>query len=257
MKINNRAQQLRSKNLALHNSVKKQVKQLAKVNNTTSVIYLYDVIDSDPYWGFTALNMAGLLTDANGSDIQLRINSPGGDVFEARAISTVLQQYPGKVDVFIDGLAASAATYIALAGDSVQMAEGAFFMIHNAWTYTAGDKNDFRSLADDLDKIDASIAADYGKKTGLDAEKITQWMDAETWFNAEESLENGFIDGILEPIKASTENSLTIDLSAFANSADKTVHINIPVIENTRENESITGVPDHIKRSAQLLEHIS
>jgi enoyl-CoA hydratase/carnithine racemase len=109
----------------------------------------------------------------------------------------------------IDGVAASAATFLALGCDEVEMAEGAFFMIHNAWCFAAGNAEAMRKCAGWLDKIDTSICADYVKKTGKKEEEICALMAAETWMTAEEAKENGFIDRISEPKKV--ENRWNLD----------------------------------------------
>jgi ATP-dependent Clp protease protease subunit len=157
-------------------------------------IYVYDVID--PYWGASAAGLIAALVTAAGQPVCLHINSPGGDVFEARAMAAAIAGYGGKVEAQIDGLCASAATYVALAASSVSMVDGALLMIHNSWTIAYGDKTDLRGTADLLEKIDGTIVADYAKKTKATADQVQTWMDAETWFTAQEALDAGFIDEI-------------------------------------------------------------
>lgn len=184
----------------------------------SSTIYLYGVIDE--YWGVSAEEIARSLEDLKGKAVTLRINSPGGDVFDGRAMYSAIRQH-GNVTAQIDGIAASAATYVAMAAKSVEMIDGGFMMIHNAWTLGFGNKNDFRELADLLDKFDGSIVNDYIKKTGKSTEEITAMMDAETWFDAAEALDFGFIDSVFdgEQESSSTENSASNkwNLSAFDN----------------------------------------
>jgi ATP-dependent Clp protease, protease subunit len=177
---------------------------------TDATIYLYDVID--PYFGIGAADFNKELAGLKGMTVQLRINSPGGDVFEARAIATAIAQH-GDVVAHIDGLAASAATYVATAAKRVEMADGGFFMIHNAWTLAYGNKNDLRSTAELLDKVDQSIINDYAKKTGKSVDEITGWMDAETWFSAREAKDNGFVDNVFDGEKAKNK----WNVSAYAN----------------------------------------
>jgi ATP-dependent protease ClpP protease subunit len=176
----------------------------------SSTVYLYDVID--PYFGIGAADFNKELAGLKGKQVNLRINSPGGDVFDARAMATAVAQH-GNVIAHIDGLAASAATYVALAANQVNMADGSFFMIHNAWTLGYGNKSDFAELVNLLDKIDQSITNDYVKKTGKTIEEITGWMSAETWFTAQDALDNGFVDAVTENNKV--ENKW--NLSAYAN----------------------------------------
>lgn len=182
-----------------------------KVENSAddATIYLYDVID--PYWGVSAVDFNKELAALKGKPVNLRINSPGGDVFDGRAMATAIAQH-GNVTAFIDGLAASAATYVATAAKSVQIADGAFFMIHNAWTLGYGNKSDFADLITLLDKIDQSIIHDYAKQTGKTVEEIAAWMDAETWFSAQEALDAGFVDSIFD---GSAPQDRTWNLSAF------------------------------------------
>lgn len=175
-----------------------------------ATIYLYDVID--PYWGISATEVVKQIAGLHGTPIHLRINSPGGDVFDGRAIATAIAQH-GNVTAWIDGLAASAATYVATAAKTVNMAEGAFFMIHEAWTYAYGNKRDLTDTAALLDKIDQSIVNDYARKTGQATDQLNTWMQAETWFDASEAKSNGFVDAIVDSATASN----SWNLSAYAN----------------------------------------
>lgn len=124
--------------------------------------------------------------------IDLRINSPGGDVTEADAIYSSLAQHKATINVHIDGLAASAASYIAMAGDSIKIAEHAKFMIHNAWGIAIGNAVELRQTADVLDVIDGSIRLIYQRRTGQTDQKLKDWMEAETWFTAQETVDNKF-----------------------------------------------------------------
>lgn len=132
--------------------------------------------------------------------IKLRINSPGGSVFEAQTMYNSLKQFAKDneitVESFIEGVAASAATFLALAGDTVKMGEGCLFMIHNPSTYSSGMSDDLRKAADLLDKVKETILDIYLKKSSLTREELSQKMDDETWFSAKEALEAGFVDSI-------------------------------------------------------------
>lgn len=176
-------------------------------------VYLYDVIDAD--WGVGARQFVDAITGATGS-ISLHINSPGGDVFEARTMVSALQAARArgvKVTTYVDGLAASAASYVALASDEVVMAEGALLMVHCAWAMTVGNSADMLSMADLLDKIDQTIAADYSKKTGKPMSEMIALMEAETWLDANEALDLGFADRIAAAPAAAVKNQW--DLSAY------------------------------------------
>lgn len=184
---------------------------LAK-NGDSASLYIYDVISAD--WGVSALSVIEAINQAG--DVQtlnVHINSPGGDVFEGRAIMAALSAFRGKTVAHIDSLCASAATSIALACNEIRMAEGAFFMIHNASGLAWGDKTELRNTADVLEKIEGAIVNDYTSRTGKPEQEIRDKMQAETWFTAQEALEYGFIDSITE--KSTAKN--TWNLSAFAN----------------------------------------
>lgn len=171
-------------------------------------IFLYDEIG---FWGVTASQFIADLTEQEADEITLRINSPGGDVFDGMAIFNAIRNDPRPITVEIDGLAASAASYIALAGDDVRMAENAFMMIHDAWSVVIGNAQEMRETAETLDKIDGQIAAMYARKSGGSVEDYRDLMDAETWFTAEEAKEIGLIDSITGEAKAQA----LFDLSAF------------------------------------------
>lgn len=153
-------------------------------------IWLYDPIGG---WdGILAKDFVKDLAAVDAAKITLRINSPGGDVFDARAIVAALRDHPAEITARIDGLAASAASYVALAADRVQMVAGSFLMIHNAWALVMGDKNDMAEMGGLLDKVDQSIIDDYAKATGQSREQLQTWMTAETWFTAEEAVQHKF-----------------------------------------------------------------
>lgn len=179
-----------------------------------ATLYLYDVIDA--WWGISAkdvaLAVAGLERDAT---LHVRINSPGGDVFEAQAIATAIAQHPGKTVAHIDGLAASAATFISASADEVEISDGAFYMIHNGWTIALGDKRVMRDTGNLLEKVDASIVSSYAKRTNASPEEIVAWMDAETWFTAQEAVEHGFADRLAEPSSKTSAQAKAFNLAAY------------------------------------------
>ena len=185
------------------------------VRSEAGKVYVYDVIDRD--WGASAKALIEALAPLSGQDVELHINSPGGDVFEARAMVAAIRGHSGKVSTFIDGLAASAATYLALAGDQVHITDGGLMMVHNSWTLAWGNKHEMRATADLLDKIDGTIAADYAHKTGATAEQIAAWMDAETWFTAAEAKAAGFVDQVDGAADPGSKAASRWNLSAYAN----------------------------------------
>lgn len=194
-----------------------------------ATIYVYDVIDAD--WGVGAQDVIAAINSAKDAKVlNIRINSPGGSVFEGRAIMEAIKRFDGKTVAHIDSLAASAATSIALAADEVVMADGALFMIHNASGMVWGDKNDMRDTANLLEKVELSIVTDYTTKTGLDPQAVIEMMDAETWMTAQEALDKKFVDRVVKTGKATN----TWNLSVF-NKAPKPAEPEAPAPQPTIE----------------------
>lgn len=182
-------------------------------------ILLYDAIVDDAieaeYWGGVAPEpFVAALRAITAGTIHLRINSPGGSVFAARAIETALREHSAKIVVHIDGLAASAATFVAMAGDEIVMSKGALFMIHNAWTFAYGNAADLKATAALLDKIDGTLVQTYADRSKQPADQITSWMAAETWFTAEEAVAAGLVDSVADT--ATAKASARWNLSAYA-----------------------------------------
>ena len=183
----------------------------AEASDAGVSLYLNGVIDAD--WGIGLADLVAALP-ADPAPVSMYINSPGGDVFEARAMAGAIARHPGPVTAIIEGVAASAATYLAMAAGSVQMGDGSLLMVHNSWTLSMGDKNDLLETAALLEKIDGTIAADYARKTGATPEQVTAWMDAETWFTAQEAADAGFVDSIVPNTQGTRAQW---DLSAYSN----------------------------------------
>lgn len=170
-------------------------------------IYLYDaIVDTDleaEFWGgVSPKSFVQALSQIDADVINLRVNSPGGSVFAARAMEQALRDQKAKVIAHIDGVAASAASFLVMAADEIVMAPGALMMIHKAWTVAMGNANDLMDTADLLDKIDGTLVSTYAARTGLAAEKINEMMAAETWFTAQEAVDLAFADSIAESVKA-------------------------------------------------------
>lgn len=184
-------------------------------NAEEATIYIYDAIFPDG-WGIGAMDVVNALAaHKDASVLHVKINSPGGDVAEGRAIMSALADFPGKKIAHIDSMCLSAATSVALACNEIEMTDGAFFMIHNASGGTYGDKNAHRDRANLLEKIEGAIVTDYITKTGKTEEELRAYMNAETWFTAAEALELGFVDSIAKAPVARARNMW--NLSAFAN----------------------------------------
>lgn len=129
--------------------------------------------------------------------VVVNVNSPGGDVFEGLAIYNRLREHQGEVTVKVLGLAASAASVIAMAGDTVQIAKSGFLMVHNVWGVVIGNKNDLREAADMIEPFDDALAQIYADRSGVDLKAIKKLMDAETWLNGSQAIEDGFADELL------------------------------------------------------------
>lgn len=164
-----------------------------------NTIGIYDPIGYD-YWddsGVTAKRISAALRSLDGADVVVNINSPGGDVFEGLAIYNLLREYKGHVTVRVLGVAASAASFIAMAADEIQIARAGFFMIHNAWTGVLGNRNDLRETADFLEQIDDTIADIYHVRSGLSMDELKADMDKERWINGRDAIDSGFADAFL------------------------------------------------------------
>lgn len=166
-------------------------------------VYLYGMIGADFFGdGISAKQFADDLKKlANVKTINVRINSEGGDVFAGKAMYSLLTDHKARIVVNIDGLAASAASYIAMAGDEIVISEGAFVMIHNAWTIAMGSADEFRRTADLLETVNGTIRETYVARTKQTDAKVKKWMNDETWFTGKEAVANGFADKLVENLK--------------------------------------------------------
>lgn len=176
-------------------------------------IYIYDGIGM---FGVEAESFIADLNAIDAQEINLRINSPGGNVFDGTAIYNALLRHPAKVHVQIDGLAASMASIIALAGDTVEMAENAFFMIHMPWSMVIGDSEDMRKEAEILDKLSESAVRTYASRSDLTEDEVRAAMKEETWYSAEDAKAAGFVDSIYSGKKPESK----FDLSVFAHAPE-------------------------------------
>jgi len=194
-----------------------QIKNSATDANSIDEIYIYGEIGS--YWDeLDAKTLAYRLKNSTGDELNIRINSGGGEVFTATSFYSLLKASGKKINVFIDGLAASAATIIASAGDVVTMPANALYMIHNPLTLAYGNAEEMREMADVLDKVRDALVATYVEKTGMEEAKVIELMDAETWMTAKEAQEFGFIDEILSvAVAASTSDVITMSSERLKN----------------------------------------
>ena len=182
--------------------------------------------------------------------IDLRLNSPGGSVFDAVAIHNALGRHPGTVTVWIDGIAASAASYIAMAGDEIVMPENAFLMIHDPSGLVMGTAAEMREMAATLDKIAASMTRGYAARSGKPEEEIAALLAAETWFSAAEALEVGLATQLSEPVRIAA----SFDIARFRNAPPELVE----AVETADQDSSQTGsdiVEDPNDVAAQVKTH--
>ena len=182
----------------------------SKASNEIVDIYIFDEIGS---FGMNAQSFIDEIKPYKNSPISLHINCVGGDVFDGMAIYNILKKRTAETTVYIEGIAASMGSVIALAADKVVMAENSLFMIHNAWGGAMGESKELKKTANLLEKISNEIADIYIKKTNLPYDKVKEMMDEETWLNADEALELGFIDSISDAIKVAAK----YDVSKFKN----------------------------------------
>jgi ATP-dependent Clp endopeptidase proteolytic subunit ClpP len=180
----------------------------------TATVHIYDEIG---FWGITAADFAGELAAVTAAQIDLHINSPGGEVFDGVAIFNSLQQHPASVTVYVDGLAASAASFIAQAGDRRVMARNATMMIHDGAGLCIGNAGDLRQLADLLDKISNNIADIYAQRAGGDVADWRAAMLAETWYTAAEAVAAGLADEVAQaPARTAPDNTWNLSIFNYA-----------------------------------------
>lgn len=182
--------------------------QVKAKSGSAAELLIYDEIGAG--WDGTGVSAESFIESIKsiglkaGDELTVRINSPGGSYFDGVTIYNYLRSLASRVLVRVDGVAASAASIVAMAGDRVEMPENAFLFIHNPWTFAMGDANALRKQADDLDKLRESALATYGRRTdgNLSRKELGDMLDAETWLSAEQSVRHGFADSMYEPVRA-------------------------------------------------------
>lgn len=164
-----------------------------------NVITMFDVIGED-FWtggGVTAKKVASQLRAIGDRPVEVQINSPGGDMFEGIAIYNVLREHPQPITVKVMGMAASAASIIAMAGDQIEIGAASFIMIHNCWVIAIGNRHDMAETAEFLEPFDQAMVDVYSARSGSDPKKIAKWMDDETFMSGSMAMERGFADALL------------------------------------------------------------
>lgn len=178
-----------------------------EADNTISIL---DVIGQDWFGeGVTAKRISAALRAIGKNDVVVNVNSPGGDYFEGLAIYNMLREHPAKVTVKVLGIAASAASVIAMAGDEIQIARAGFLMIHNTWVIAMGDRHQLRDVADWLEPFDQSAIDIYAARTGLSDGELGKMLDRETWIGGSDAVDKGFADSLLpsDEVSAKAKNS--------------------------------------------------
>lgn len=228
----------------------------AEHNDNSATLYLYDVIVSDDYYGgVSALTFAKELNAIDAPEIHLRLDSPGGDVFAARAMVQAIKEHKSKIIVHIDGKAASAATFLVIAADESIIAKGAEFMIHKAWTFAGGNAHDFAKMAELLDRVDQTLVDDYAEKTGKEVDELRDLMTAETYYFGNEAVEAGFVDKLAD---SDVENHIKWDMSAYKDdlkveNSPQQPNKQLPDEPDPAPVEEITNL-DHLRRRLALVE---
>lgn len=182
-------------------------------DTSTAKVYIYDLID--PWWGVSAQDFANELNALDVPTIELHINSPGGDAWDGIAIRNAVRQHKAHVVTVVDGLAASAASFIALAGDEVVMATGSQMMIHDAAAFTFGNEQALRETADILSQLSDGVAGMYAEKAGGTTGEWRDVMRVETWYSAQEAVDAGLADRVDIAPAADDKVTNAFDLSVF------------------------------------------
>lgn len=237
--MRNRLQQLVSNTRATPPALR------SEVTASDVTVWVDDVIDA--YWGISAKDVAAALAGNADKALTVWINSPGGDVFEGRAIASLIRAHKGATKGIVAGLAASAASTIAVACGALEMSVGSFLMVHNSWAFTVGNRDDLRQMADLLEKIDGEIAADYAARAGVTKEEAAAWMAAETWFTAEEAVTAKLADVVLS---AAADYPTKANLSGF----DKAPKALVDAIAARRQAPDPAAIRDHSERRMRLLD---
>jgi len=178
------------------------------VEKGDNIITMFDVIGED-WWtggGITAKSVTAQLRAIGDRPVEVQINSPGGDMFEGIAIYNVLREHPQAVTIKVMGMAASAASVIAMAGDTVEIGTASFIMIHNCWVVAIGNRHDMQQTADFLAPFDQAMADVYAQRTGQKAADVAKLMDAETYMSGTTAVDLGFADALLAADRMTTDN---------------------------------------------------
>lgn len=210
--------------------------------NTISIL---DAIGQD-FWGdgVSAKRVSAALRAIGRNDVVVNINSPGGDYFEGLAIYNMLREHPAKVTVKILGIAASAASVIAMAGDEIMIARAGFLMIHNTWVVSMGDRHQLREVADWLEPFDAAATDIYAARSGMKETDIAKMLDRETWIGGKDAVDKGFADSLLssDAVDSKPSNSAESRPVVAAHKLDALLaQLNVPRSERRDLIQAVKG----------------
>lgn len=194
--------------------INKRLEVLNKTENEEADLYMYGSIGSGWFADISSKEVKYQLSQIKAKTINVHINSPGGDVFESVAIHNLLKNHKAEINVYIDGLAASGASVIAMAADKIIMPKNTMMMIHKAWTFAAGNAKELRKIADDLEKIDTAVTESYTSRFVGERSELERLFDEESWLTAEDCLTLGFADEISDEIDISDEEEEKEEISA-------------------------------------------
>lgn len=212
------------------------MKNWYSIKNMADGVLNISIHDEIGIWGISAKEfIQELRSHTNIKSINLSVHSPGGSVIDGFAMYNVLKNHPAKVFGSVEGIAASAASYVLMASDVIEMPEDSFLMIHNAWGFAIGDADELRDTADIMDKLQDSIVNIYVQQSGKDETEIREMMKVETWMNASDALDHGFIDTITGAIDVAAK------IGAF------TKYFKSMPVENSANAEGIETVKDFDK----------
>lgn len=219
----------------------------AAVEDQAATISIYDVIGQD-FWtgeGVTAKRVSAALRSIGQVPVTVNLNSPGGDMFEGLAIYNLLREHQAEVTIKVMGLAASAASIIAMAGDRIEMGLGTFLMVHNSWGMVIGNQQDMRDAAETFAEFDAAMADIYAARTGLSSAEIADLMAEETWLRPAIAIEKGFADATFDAPKHDDKNDNDANTAQSARAKlDATLaRAGMPRSERRRLIKEAAGMP--------------
>lgn len=216
------------------------------IRNEVAEVLLYDMIGEDDFFGggISAKDFRDQIKAIKVKAMNLRINSPGGSVTEASAMLNALDEFKGRIEVDIDGLAASAASVVAMAGDTVRVATNGLVMIHDPMSGVMGRADDMRRMADLLDKVREQILNAYERKSKAGREQLGAWMAAETWFTGQEAVDAGLADSVTEPLRMAA--------CADPEVLTKLGYKNIPALVLQNNNAEAKRLAEETKRRLEI-----